>query len=236
LARTRKKHAQRRLELVKTAWELFSTQGYEETTVQAIIDRSGISKGTFYHYFSSKEDVLDAIIQWLNQEGLARIRPVLDDPSLPALDKLSQFLARSRAWRLENLDKLMTMARAFLSQENVLLRYKMRAMTEALVAPLLAGVITQGLEEGVFDTPDPVEAAKTVIHLGQRMAEDNLRLLMESLEEPWVLNRLDSRIGFYTDLLERILGAPKGSLKPSQKGSIQALAQTLGLDGEQALS
>ena len=41
--------------IVSAAWKLFYEQGYEDTTVEEIIDLSGTSKGSFYHYFRSKE-------------------------------------------------------------------------------------------------------------------------------------------------------------------------------------
>ncbi len=47
--------------IVNAAWNLFYEQGYEETTVDEIIARSGTSKGSFYHYFSSKDSLLSSL-------------------------------------------------------------------------------------------------------------------------------------------------------------------------------
>lgn len=44
--------------IINAAWELFQEKGYEETTLKDIIERSGTSRGAFYHNFRSKEDVL----------------------------------------------------------------------------------------------------------------------------------------------------------------------------------
>ena len=44
--------------IVSAAWKLFYEQGYEDTTVEDIIAASGTSKGSFYHYFGSKDDLL----------------------------------------------------------------------------------------------------------------------------------------------------------------------------------
>lgn len=43
---------------INAAWELFREKGYEETTLQDIIDKSGTSRGAFYHHFRAKEDLL----------------------------------------------------------------------------------------------------------------------------------------------------------------------------------
>ena len=53
----------RREQILRTAEALFYAQGYEQTSVQDILDAIGISKGGFYHHFESKLDLLDAICQ-----------------------------------------------------------------------------------------------------------------------------------------------------------------------------
>ena len=47
--------------IVNAAWNLFYENGYENTTVDEIISRSGTSKGSFYHYFSSKDSLLSSL-------------------------------------------------------------------------------------------------------------------------------------------------------------------------------
>ncbi|MGB6371054.1 MAG: TetR/AcrR family transcriptional regulator, partial [Atribacterota bacterium] len=60
MVRIIKKYDERRTEFLDTAQELFFTKGYEQTAVETIIKKMGLSKGTFYYYFKSKEDLLDA--------------------------------------------------------------------------------------------------------------------------------------------------------------------------------
>ena len=47
--------------IVNAAWKLFYEQGYEDTTVEEIIDLSGTSKGSFYHYFDGKDALLSTL-------------------------------------------------------------------------------------------------------------------------------------------------------------------------------
>ena len=47
--------------IVKAAWNLFYKNGYEQTTVEDIINASKTSKGTFYHYFKGKEALLNSL-------------------------------------------------------------------------------------------------------------------------------------------------------------------------------
>ena len=62
-ARVMKEHDERRGEILDAAQLLFNSQGYDSTSVNAIIEHLGISKGTFYHYFSSKEDLIAGIAE-----------------------------------------------------------------------------------------------------------------------------------------------------------------------------
>ena len=47
--------------IISAAWKLFYEQGYEDTTVEDIIDESGTSKGSFYHYFDGKDALLETL-------------------------------------------------------------------------------------------------------------------------------------------------------------------------------
>ena len=47
--------------IVNAAWKLFYEQGYEDTTVEEIIDLSKTSKGSFYHYFDGKDALLSTL-------------------------------------------------------------------------------------------------------------------------------------------------------------------------------
>ena len=49
--------------ILKTALNLFAIQGYDSTGIQEIVDKSGITKPTMYHYFGNKRGLLDAIIE-----------------------------------------------------------------------------------------------------------------------------------------------------------------------------
>lgn len=53
--------------IIDAAWELFHQKGYEETTLQDIIDKSGTSRGAFYHHFRAKEDLLFRMAWYFDQ-------------------------------------------------------------------------------------------------------------------------------------------------------------------------
>ena len=72
--------------IINAAWELFYEQGYEDTTIDEIIERSGTSKGSFYHYFEGKDALLGSL-SFLFDEKYAELKETLD-PEMNAFDKL----------------------------------------------------------------------------------------------------------------------------------------------------
>ena len=72
--------------IVQAAWDLFYRQGYENTTIDDIVEASGTSKGSFYHYFEGK-DSLPASLSYLFDEKYEELEKTMD-PSLSPIDKL----------------------------------------------------------------------------------------------------------------------------------------------------
>ena len=76
MARIVKEYDARHAEFLDVAQTLFFSKGYEQTSVQDIINTVGVAKGTFYHYFRSKVEVLDALVQRMFEQTLASLEPL----------------------------------------------------------------------------------------------------------------------------------------------------------------
>jgi len=90
--------------VMATAIEVMSERGYAATTIQEVADRVGVLKGSLYHYFSSKEELLFRILEEAHKENLeivAQVRAL----ELSAIEELLEYLRRSSAWYLENTDR-----------------------------------------------------------------------------------------------------------------------------------
>lgn len=72
--------------IIDTAWKLFLEKGYDETTVNEIIEKSNTSKGSFYHHFSGKEEVLFCIAYYFDIDYKRWLKNL--DPNLNSLEKL----------------------------------------------------------------------------------------------------------------------------------------------------
>ena len=99
--------------IVSAAWKLFYEQGYENTTVEEIIEDSHTSKGSFYHYFDGK-DALLSTLSYLFDEKYEELTDIMD-PSMSAMDKLL-FLNRELFWMIENSVSMSLLARLLSTQ------------------------------------------------------------------------------------------------------------------------
>lgn len=73
--------------IVAAAWQLFYEQGYENTTVDEIVESSETSKGSFYHYFDGKDALLGTLSNVFDEKYEALL-PTLD-PAMDAVGKLA---------------------------------------------------------------------------------------------------------------------------------------------------
>lgn len=72
--------------IITAAWDLFYEQGYEDTTVEEIIEQSGTSKGSFYHYFEGKDALLGSL-SYIFDEEYARLQDSFPE-NMSSFDKL----------------------------------------------------------------------------------------------------------------------------------------------------
>lgn len=79
--------------LLETGMAVIFRQGYNATGVQDIVNAAGVPKGSFYNYFTSKECFVVEGLSHMADQALACSRAVLDDSSLPPLQRIQQFFA-----------------------------------------------------------------------------------------------------------------------------------------------
>jgi len=213
MARIVKAHAVRRNEILDVAQQLIYTKGYEQMTIQDILDGLQISKGAFYHYFDSKQALLEAIIERMQQEVAQILLPNVHDPQPPALEKLHRFFATISHWKTVRKDFFLALLRVWYRDDNAIVRQKLRTTGATWLAPWLSAIIHQGVEEGVLTTSYPDRVGEVVLALVMELGETRGRLLLSFEPEHDDMLPIEGTVTAYTDALERVLGAPKDSLQ-----------------------
>lgn len=83
-----------RTRIVDTAGELFAKAGYQDTSIEAVLDKSGISRGALYHHFRDKEELFVAVLEAVE----ARIADATVKASRGIADPVGALLAGCNAW------------------------------------------------------------------------------------------------------------------------------------------
>lgn len=91
---TSKKGTARKEEIIRTAGEIFAQKGIRDTSVNDIVGRMNIAKGTFYHYFSSKEELATLFVDRLCSRHLEEIRTIIEQDGLPFFVRLRECLLK----------------------------------------------------------------------------------------------------------------------------------------------
>lgn len=132
--------------IVSAAWSLFYQYGYDNTTIDDIVEKSQTSKGTFYHYFGSKDDLLGSL-SYLFDKKYEELEESMD----PSLDPISKLLLMNHELFLmiENTVSVSLLSQLFASHltgksERHLLN------PDRTYYKLLRQVAVEGKEKGIF--------------------------------------------------------------------------------------
>lgn len=201
MARIVKKADERRKEIIDAARELFQTTDYESTTMQTLMKKLNIAKGTIYHYFASKEEILEAVVEDLVNEDLRKKSELLENPDFKRLDALEKLrtLVTSATLAEGNEEILEVLHRP----GNAVVHTRQLGRYLVMLAPFYADVIQEGCEQGTFRTEHPLECAEFLLA--------GIQFITDVGFYPWSETQLGRRMEAIPSLVEAQLGAPKGS-------------------------
>lgn len=191
----------RKQEILLAARELFVNKGYDQTSINDILHVVDIAKGTFYYYFASKEEVLETIILDIVEEGARRAEYILQDKSVPLVNRIMMAIM-AQAPEFEGSDEikeeLHKVENAKLQQ--LYLEAMLQRMTLVMEAP-----ISEGIEQGLFQTEYPTECIEQILLLGHMMFDcDTFH---------WKQEDYPKKIQAFLVNSEKILGTKEGELQ-----------------------
>lgn len=191
--------------------EFFYTKGYGKTSIQNIIDKAEIAKGTFYHYFKSKEDLLN---QFTSREvsGVYDLVYKTLDMDLNALEKLEMMFKFASNWKSENVKLMRALVRILISDVNIMLRHSMLQNQIKQMAPVYQSIINQGVKEGVFHVRDIEYTSQFILSTSASFGENAYKILGVPIYTEEVLNEFRNLMKNFEDSLERILGLKESSI------------------------
>ncbi|MDQ6731539.1 MAG: TetR/AcrR family transcriptional regulator [Actinomycetota bacterium] len=133
-----------RLALLDSAAQAFAEHGYHETAIDSVSEAAGVAKGTIYNYFSSKEDILRALIKEACQLAIDSATAISDSASTHA--RLQDFVAGNLRWARQRRPLALLFARELLAGDA-----QMKALIAEAAAPCVtkvAAIMHTGIERG----------------------------------------------------------------------------------------
>lgn len=214
----------RRAELLDHSLALFLERGFANTSLNDVIAASKVSKGAFYHYFSSKEALLDALAVRFAEERLKALQLPPRRPKDTALTRLNQVLAGLRELRVDSIGIPDNSVAALFRPENQELYQRIWIAWERLFRPVFAQVFIDGVKEGTFHTQDPEGVADLVLLLISQvrsLVRDSLDGKTIDIDDAMLLLHRRAKLHGYA--IDRLLGLPDGSVVTAEPGFGKAL-------------
>ena len=161
MARARRTPEARRADLVGAARVLFLERGVDATSIEDITRAAGVAHGTFYLYFKTKDDAVNAAVAQMAGELVERVSAA-GDADAPAGEKLTAI--REALVGLSGLavgaDDLIA---HYHGPEHREVHDRLSHEVNRQLVPVIAAIIEQGVAEGVFDVGNPRAAAAFVL-------------------------------------------------------------------------
>lgn len=196
-----KEAKERKNEILDVAERLFGSKGFDHTSTNDILKEVGIARGTLYYHFSSKEEILDAMIERMTGRLIEKARTIGSQKDIPVLQRLTIMII---SLNVDNAE----LGRELLAQihkpENALMHRKMERSLSDGIIPLLTELIEEGIAQGVCQTEYPQEAVEMTFLYANTVFDD----LMEYSEE-----EKGKKIAAFIYHLERLLNMERDSLK-----------------------
>ena len=159
-----RKKNQTKKKIVSAAWRLFYEQGYENTTVDDIVELSGTSKGSFYHYFEGKDALLSSL-SILFDEKYEELTPKMD-PEMNSFEKL-MYLNRELFSMIERTVPIDLLARMYSTQ--LVTRGEKHLLDHNRVYyRLLRSIVLEGQERGQINREIPAAEITKLYALCER--------------------------------------------------------------------
>jgi TetR/AcrR family transcriptional regulator, fatty acid metabolism regulator protein len=171
------RQADRRRQILEAAVHVFARKGFHASRVGDVAEEAGVAYGLVYHYFDSKEDLLETIFRTTWTEMLARVHEV-EEAGVPAAEAVRQVTALLlRTWRRDP-DLVRVLVREVTRNQHV--QEEVEEITAAMDA--LERIVRRGQESGEFRT-----------ELDARLAAVVFYGALEEVLSGWVLGQLPDR-------------------------------------------
>lgn len=202
----------KRNSILEAAEKLFFEKGYEQTSIQDILDVLSLSKGGFYHHFPSKEAILSEICENRVIESLGALKLELFGTRVSPIDKLNLLLRKVNLFERENTSFAALLLKVCYVDGDVRIRDRIRTVVLAQLMPYMNDVIAEGMASEDFFVRNPGEIGGIVLGMTANLDDGACRILASAPENPECIIEIANQLNACRDAVELLLGAPHASV------------------------
>lgn len=215
----------RREELLDIAWELCRSDGFEAMSVEALTQTAGVAKGTFYHYFASKDAMLAQLVERFGEELFDHLSAAAAAATGSGSERLRAIMDAAAGYKVEQVD--VAYATFLYAPGNLALRHGIFSTWRRRAREVLLPVITAGQADGSLHVAS-VDGAADIV----------LLLWFEAADQLWERALTATGVDAFVDIMlaggrsiyqaqERILGMPEGTYTVPEGPELVHLARQL---------
>lgn len=212
--RTNMKPEDRRNQLLDCAQGLFFTKGFDDTTMADILAAAGVSKGGFYHHFSSKDELLFGVLDRIANAVFGKMDAIAHDQTASAVDLLHRFVhLRSDYLKEHDYEGQVEFFSVMNDEKNVSLLAAFKRTVNKKSVPHLTSIIEKGCSEGVFSTTNAHAAAHMITHISD-FFDPALKVAIDArrtAQADDAAEKLRAAMDMQYLTIDRILGLPDGT-------------------------
>lgn len=213
----------RRTELLDLAQRLFLQDGYDSTPIARIIEEAGIAKGTFYHHFKSKAELVEALVERQVEALLPAYDAALARTDLSPLAQLQMFFDISIVWKANNIELMVATIQALYQDDNILLRKRMNERNVEAFSPYLNEVVRRGAEAGAFHTPYGSRLGGFLMSMMAGLAEAQGNMVAGLLEHPDSIDAYAEFMEMVEHSINRMLGLEDRTINIGARAILEPL-------------
>lgn len=170
MGRISKKPEIRRKEFINTADQLFREKGFDQTSISDITNKMGLSHGSLFYYFQSKDELMKEVIHNRLDNSVQYLNNIADDPNKNALQKIKTILNSL----INSYDNKDTVIDFFQNDDNAALHREFTKRSREIVMPLFSKIFGQGIREGLFKIEYPEETIQYLNYIIENLVENIL--------------------------------------------------------------
>lgn len=179
--------------ILNVSSKLFIEKGYDNTSIQDIINETHLSKGAIYHHFNSKEDIFLKICDDIGYENSRHLAKIRDRTDLNGKEKLIAIFKES--FMSEN-QKVTFKLMPNLLENSKFLSISIKQIYEIVAPKFIEPILNEGIKDGSLDVNNPKELSEAIIILSN--------IWLNPLARPDENINISSRVKVFNSLLKGV--------------------------------